>query len=623
MPFQSKALPLALVFVLSLPAYAEDLISASEEIIVTPTRSPQKLSDTLSAVTVITRHQIESSDAIDLPSLLQGMPGVEISQTGGYGTPSSIFMRGAESDHTLVLVDGLRTDSVSTGTTAIEHLSLDDIDHIEIVRGNVSSVYGSGAIGGVIRIFTRQGRGEIKPWLKAGAGTLDYQNLEAGIGGELQPGTQLAFSVGRLHSGGFSTVDTRYTTGNPLVDPYGSFSPADADNDSTTNTHFNLRFSQYINDSFRWGLSARQNRADVDYDGSYSNHSEQMLGGYSVFLEASPLANWNSKLTLGKSADELDSDLSGSPVDFYHTHIDQASWENTLAFNRQLLRFGIDTEDQQLVSNQNYSQAGRRLISAYAGLGSRFGAHDIDLSLRNDHYSDFGGHTTGRLAYGYQLSPSLKGYAAVSTAFKAPTFNDLYLNYPPFYFANPNLKPERSKSAELGLNYAAAGQFIQATLFVNRTRDLIAIDPVTYATTVNLDKTRNRGIELSWNGRLAGLDGRAALTLQNPEDATTGATLLRRARAFGSFSLADRIGKFGWRTELIASGQHPDIHVTYFTRTDVPGYASLNLSGDYAMTRDWKLTARVLNALDADYSLVHGYNTPGRQFQLELAYAPK
>jgi vitamin B12 transporter len=262
-------------------------------------------------------------------------------------------------------------------------------------------------------------------------------------------------------------------------------------------------------------------------------------------------------------------------------------------------------------------------LSAYAGWGVQLDAHGLDIGVRYDDYSDFGGHATGRVAYGYRFTPELKGFAAVASAFKAPTFNDLYLDYPPFYFSNPNLEPERSKNAELGVNYASGGQFIQATLFTSRARDMVVIDPVTFATTVNLDKSCNHGMELSWNGKLAGMDARASLTWQNPEDASTGLPLLRRARRFGSVTLSDRIGKFGWRGELIASGARPDVHASNFTRTKVSGYAVLNLSADYIISNDWKLTGHVLNALDADYSQVHGYATPGRGFRLELAYTPK
>lgn len=623
---------LSIALAIALPAaqttHAEELpVFIGDEIVVTPTRAPQKLSDTLATTTVLTRKDIDASGAIDLPTLLQGQAGVEIAQTGGFGSQTAIRLRGAESDHTLVLVDGLRMNSVSAGTTAIEHLPLDEIERIEIVRGNVSSVYGSEAIGGVMRIFTRQGKGEMKPRVEIAAGTDDFSKIHASIGGELQPGLSLHFGAGHTRSGGFSAVKKQF------IPALFSFVAADADDDKSSNTHFNLRLTHQINERLSWGLSALQSRADVDYDGSFSNHAKQNLAGYSLFVEGKPTDLWNTKLTLARSTDELDNDWNGLfSTGRYHTRIDQLHWENTLAMGRHTFRFGAEAQDQQLKSDQVYSRADRQAVSVYAGAGMKHGVHDVDLSVRHDHYSDFGGHTTGRVAYGYQVSPELKVFAAVGTAFKAPTFNDLYLDYPPTYFSNPNLEPEQAKNAEIGLNYAAGGQFFQATLFVIRTKDMIDYVPGVYdadwnlvapATTGNLDEARNHGLELSWNGKLAGLDARAALTLQNPEDANTGQALLRRAQRYGSFTLSEKIGKFGWRAEVIASGSHPDVHITNFTRTSVPGYGNLNFSGDYALTKDWKLTGRVINALDADYSLVHGYATPGRNFRLELAYSPK
>jgi vitamin B12 transporter len=468
-----------------------------------------------------------------------------------------------------------------------------------------------------VRIFTRQGRGEISPHISLAGGTGKFAQLQASIGGELSSGLSLHLGAGHTSSGGFSAVRKEFVP-TPFV-----FASTDSDDDESRNTHFSLRLSQRLNDSLKAGISALQNRADVDYDGMNSNHAEQILSSYSMFADVKLAGNWQSKLQIGRSSDELDNDLNGVAADYYHTRINQLHWENTLTVGQHVFRFGAEAQDQKLSSDQEYSKASRHAMSAYAGVGVKHGAHDLDASLRHDHYSDFGGHTTGRLAYGYAVTPALKLHGAVGTAFKAPTFNDLYLDFPPFYFANPNLSPEKSGNAEIGLSYAANRQWIQATLFASQTKDMIVIDPVTFATTVNLDEGRNRGLELAWNGKLAGMDARAALTLQNPEDASTGQALLRRAQRFGSFRLSDRIGKYGWLAELVASGPHPDIHVTNFTRVSVPGYADFNLSGDYYIARDWKLTGRVLNVLDTDYSLVHGYATPGRQVRLELAYTPK
>lgn len=618
MPFQQCAPAVALVLALPVVVFAEELpVFVGEEIVVTPTRSPQKLSETLAATTVLNRREIDASGAVDLPALLQGLPGVEIAQAGGFGSQTAFRLRGAEADHTLVLIDGLRMNSVSAGTTAIEHLPLAEVVRIEIVRGNVSSVYGSEAIGGVVRIFTRKGAGPIRPRIEAGAGTHENRQINASVGGVLPSGLSLYLGAGQTSGGGFSAVKKQYIPA-PSV-----FVNADLDDDVSRNTHLSFQLSQRVGDYFNWGVSTLRTWADVEYDGEFSNHADQQLGQYSAFVEGRPTETWTSRLTLARSLDNLDNDLNGAPGNRFDTRINQAHWENTFNLDHQTLRFGLEAQHQKLKSNQVFSQTSRKALSAYAGWGLKLDAHGLDISARYDDYSDFGGHATGRVAYGYRFTPALKGFAAVASAFKAPTFNDLYLDFPPFYFSNPNLEPERSKNAELGFNYAAAGQSIQATLFASRASDMIVIDPVTFATTVNLDKSRNHGVEMSWNGKLAGMDARAALTWQNPEDAKTGLPLLRRAQRFGSAALSDRIGKFGWRGELIASGAHPDVHVSNFTRTRVPGYAVLNLSADYAISRDWKLTGHVLNVLNAEYSQVHGYATPGRGFRLELAYSPK
>ena len=609
---------LALAFSFALPVCASDTPSAlGDEIVVTATRSPQRLSDTLADVTVLTRKDIKASGAQDLPTLLQGLPGVEISQQGGLGTVSALRMRGAESDHTLVLVDGMRLNSVSTGMTAIDQILLDEVERIEIVRGNVSSLYGSEAIGGVVQIFTQRGNGPVAASVGMGMGTGDYRKLATSIGGMLSPETRLHFGAARTQRGGFSSVREQYIP-TPFL-----FSIADRDEDTTGNLSFNFNLEHNLNSHFRAGLNAWQSRSNVQYDGASSNHDEQTLADYSLYVDADPANLWHTRLTLGRGLDKLQTDLSGTPTGYFNTRNDQLHWENQLRTGQDSsLRFGAEAVRQNLSSDSNYSATRRDALSAYAGYGQTWERHQFDLSMRYDHYSDFGGHATGRVAYGYLLAPSLKLHGALATAFKAPTFNDLYLNLPPFYFANPNLKPEKARSAELGLSYETGGQFVQATLFATRTRDMVAIDPITFATTVNLDRTRNRGLELSWQGSFSGLATKAAYTRQNPEDEATGMALLRRARQFGSFSVSKSVGAFSWQTEIVAAAFHPDVDIVNFTRTQVAGYAVFNLSADYALQKNWKISTRLINAGDVDYSLVHGYHTPGRQFRLELAYQP-
>ena len=604
------ALALGAAFISSV--HAETLPEfVGETIVVTPTRASQKLAAPLQHTSIITRTDIESSTASDLSTLLRQESGVEIAPTGGLGAQTAIRIRGSESDHVLVLVDGVRVNSVTTGATAIDQILLDEIERIEIVRGNVSSVYGSEAIGGVVQIFTRRGQGDMKVSGSAAAGPDNYRKLALSIGGEVGD-SRVRFGAARTRTDGFSSVRSEF-----VPTPY-TFAPEDIDDDGYRNTTLNLALSHRIQAGHEIGLTAFRSRGDIEYDGAYQNHSDQTLTSLSVFSENQITQSWHSRVQLSHGTDDLLSDLNGLVTDRFKTRNRQLGWNNVLNVGQGVVRLGAEGLWQQLDTDAAYSDDARRVSSLTAGYTTAIGAHDLQLNVRHDDYSDFGGATTGLLGYGYRLTPALRVSATVSNAFRAPTFNELYGPYG----SNPALDPERAKSAELGLTYSGVYGLARATAFITRTRDLINFIPPTWAAT-NVDEAENRGVELSWSGKLVGLDVRSALTFQNPEDKTTGLGLLRRADRFGSLSLGRQAGAFDWRAEVLASGPHPDVHATTFSRVEVPGYAVLNLNLGWKPVRDWKLSGKLVNLLDKDYALVHGYNTQGRAAFIELAYAPK
>jgi vitamin B12 transporter len=604
------ALALGAVFISS--AHAESLPEfVGETIVVTPTRASQKLAAPLQHTSVITRTDIESSTASDLSTLLRQESGVEIAPTGGLGAQTAIRIRGSESDHVLVLIDGVRVNSVTTGATAIDQILLDEVERIEIVRGNVSSVYGSEAIGGVVQIFTRRGQGDMKVSGSAALGPDNYRKIALSIGGELGD-SRVRFGAARTRTDGFSSVRSEF------VPALYTFAPEDIDDDGYRNTTLNLALSHRIQAGHEIGLAAFQSRGDIEYDGAYQNHSDQTLTSLSVFSENQITQNWYSRVQLSHGMDDLLSDLNGLATDRFKTRNRQLGWNNQLDVGQGVVRLGAEGLWQQLDTDAAYSDDARRVSSLTAGYTTAIGAHDLQLNVRHDDYSDVGGATTGLLGYGYRLTPALRVSATVSNAFRAPTFNELY---GPFG-SNPALDPERARSAEAGLTYSGAYGLARATAFITRTHDLINFIPPTWTAT-NVDQAENRGIELSWSGKLAGLDARSALTFQKPEDKTTGLGLLRRADRFGSLSLGRQAGAFDWRAEVLASGPHPDVHATTFSRVEVPGYAVLNLNLGWKPVRDWKLSGKLVNLLDKDYALVHGYNTQGRAAFIELAYAPK
>lgn len=582
-----------------------------ETIVVTATRTAQKLAQPLQHTSVITRADIAASTASDLPTLLRQESGVEIAQTGGRGAQSAIRIRGSEADHVLVLIDGVRVNSVTTGAPAIDQILLDEVDRIEIVRGNVSSVYGSEAIGGVVQIFTRRGEGKLKLTGKLGAGVDNERNIALAVGGALGK-TRVRFGAARTQSDGFSSARAEF-----IPAPF-TFAPEDIDDDAYRNTTLNLTLSHQVQPGHETGMTAFRSRGDIEFDGTSQNHSTQILTALNVYSENRWLPDWQSRVQLSQGSDELRSDLNGTPAGRLKTRNRQLLWNNLINAGQGVFRLGLEGLWQNLETDQAYNRNARRVASVLAGYTAAVGAHDLQVNLRRDNYSDFGGATTGLLGYGYHLTSAVRVSAIVSTAFRAPTFNELYGQFG----GNPALDPERARSAEVGLTYSGRYGLARVTAFMTRTRDLVNFIPPTFTAT-NVDQAENQGVELSWSGRLAGLDTHSALTVQNPEDTSTGLGLLRRADRFGSLSLGRRTGAFDWRAEVLASGPHPDVHAANFSRINVPGYAVLNLHLGWKPARDWKLSGKLVNLLDKDYALVHGYNTQGRGVFVELAYAPE
>ena len=587
------------------PIQAQDYL---DEIVVTASRLPQPLAQTLLHSTVITERDIRASLAPDLPTLLRQQAGIEITQSGGLGTQSSVFLRGTESDHTLVLLDGQRIGSASTGATALDQIMLADIERIEIVRGNVSALYGTDAIGGVIQIFTKQGRGAPAGRLTAGIGSHGEWRIAASYGGAFGD-TRLHLGVSRLTRDGFSAARAEFVPA-PFV-----FSAADTDADGYRNTTLSMNLAHRLSTTHSLGLDLRASRGKVEYDGVFANRSEQDLDRLQLVSRHGLWQGASGRLALGVSQDALDSFLDAAPVDRLHTRNRQAAWQLTQALAPgHDLGLELAWLRQRLSSNMTYTRDRRELASAALSYAGRAREHHLQLAARRDDYSDFGAHGTWLAAYGYDLTPAWRLSASAATAFRAPSFNDLYN---PAWGGNPALRPEKARSRELGLQYAAGPWRARLQYFDTRTRDLIVYQwPMG---NVNIGRARSDGWELSLDGELSGWRLGLDATWQDPRDESTDQRLLRRAQRLGGVRLARDWGKGGLRLELKASGAREDVHVTNFNRTRVAGYGVVNASGHYQLAPNVRLEGRLDNLLDRDYSLVHGYQTPGRSLHLGLS----
>ena len=608
-----------------------------DPVVVTASRNAQRLSDALPATTVITRADIEDSHAPDLATLLRGQAGIDIAQSGGLGSQASLFVRGANSNQVLVLIDGLRVNAVGSGAASIAHLMVEQIDRVEIVRGNVSSLYGSEAIGGVIQVFTRGGArtadaGSDRPTI----------GFSAGAGGDR---TRLA-SVDAAHAFGASDARTRVG----LTASYRSargFSAIDADRVSSANPdddgYRNASLSAHVAQQFgahEVGVRSFESHGHLDfddaidyrffdptYDGRVQTHAERTrLTSAALYGKFRPTPDWTLDLQAGQTRD-LSVNTSSYPSSFLtgsSTSTDrQYRAGNTLVVSGHAATFALEHLDQTGFSTSygngiDGADFSRKVDSAMAGYAGPLllpaVLNEFQFNARHDRYSDFGGATTGLAAYGLKFAPGWKAIVQASSAFKAPSFNELYF---PF-FGNPALKPERARSIEAGLQYAAGASFVRASLFRTRTRDLIVFDPL-LSLANNVDRARVTGFELSARTMVDGWNISANLTLQRPLDEVTGERLLRRADRNLGLAVGKTFGRWRITADLQAAGSRFDSDINTFARTQLAGYSVANFGVRYEFLRGTMLGLAVTNAFDKRYTLVDGFNTAGRVANVSLS----
>jgi vitamin B12 transporter len=608
-----RSLPAAILLLASPTLYAEDNVGIeSSPIVVTATRTARTADETLASVSIVTRQDIERSQAQSVQELLRGEPGVSISNNGGPGKATSVFLRGTESDHVLVLIDGVKAGSATLGTTAFQDIPVEQIERIEIVRGPRSSLYGSEAIGGVIQIFTRRGGGVPKPYLSLGGGSYRTYNAAAGVSGGGSRGW-FNLSASGLTTEGFNACD-----GKPSPNGAGCF-VIEPDKDGYRNVAGAARAGYRFASGAEADVHALRAEGKNEFDGSFVNESEsvrQIVGGR---LRFAPLAAWHMTLSAGQSRDDSDNFKDGDFKSRFDTTRDTATLQNDVTLGRaHLLTVGLDYQNDKVDSTTAYAVTARDNQGLFAQYQGAFGPQNVQLAVRGDDNEQFGAHTTGGLAWGYDLDRDLRLTASYGTAFKAPTFNELY--FPGF--GNPNLRPEESQSVELGIEGTAGAGRWSLNAYETRVDDLIAFDAAISAP-ANIDQARIRGLEAVIAARLEEWNLRTSLTLLDPENRAAGANrgkvLPRRAEQALRLDLDRALGKFRAGGTLSAEGRrHDDLANT----RAMGGYAILNLRAEYALAKAWRAQARVENLFDKEYETASYYNQPGRSLFVTLRYQP-
>lgn len=593
--------------------------SSLDPVVVTATRIEQPVTETLAPVSIITRDDIERLQPESVTALLAGRAGISIANSGGLGQLTSLFMRGTNSSHTLVLLDGVRIGSATDGAAAFEQLPVDQIERIEIVRGPRSSLYGADAIGGVIQIFTRRG--------KAGEGLVPSFRISGGS--QHTWDSQVGLSGGSDHAWFNASLGAQYTRGiNSCKLGAGTvFAGCFADEPDKDGYR---AYSGLLNGGYRWDngveLSADFLRTTsfIEYDGSFQNYSRHAQQVEGVHLAVPATDAWKMTFNAGRSLDKATNFHDKVYTGYGDSRRDQASWINTFTLaSGQLLSAGADWQRDKTDSDTAYVRTTRNNTGVFAQYQGSFGAHELQLSARHDHNQQFGNHDTGAIAWGYHFDGGLVLSASYATAFHAPTFNDLY--YPTFPgsppSADPDLKPEKSRNAEIDLAARHENWHWQVGVYRNSIDDLIALDA--NFTPGNISKARIRGIDGEIGGQWQDWTWTTNFTWQKPENddggVNDGNLLPRRFERSARFDLDRRLGVFGIGATFKAfSGRYDDAGNVHW----LGGYATFDLRGSWQFAPHWQVQASVNNVFDRDYETVYYYNQPGRTAMLALRYMP-
>jgi vitamin B12 transporter len=613
------AAAIALATVASTPVIAAD--KDLDPIVVTATRQASRASELLSDVTIIEREEIERAGHSSLAELLSRQPGVECTTNGGEGTSTGIHIRGANSNHTLLLIDGLRVNSATFGGNSFGYIPLELIDHIEILRGPASSLYGSDAIGGVIQVFTKKaGDNTNQPFVDVGYGSYNTSKLSTGISGKNE---SLRYSIGAstTESSGFSSLKRGSYYYNPDKDAFSRNSMAG-------------NFLYDITQGHTVGARIVHSQGIYGADDGPNKNAryEQSVTGLSAFSTNKIAPNWSSTLTLGTGVDDSKKTVGSALDAVFRTNQDQYQWQNDFTFSNGKGFLTLERLDQKVSSNgpngSDYLLKTRTIDSLATGILSKLGNNTLQLSLRSDHNTQFGDKMTESVAYGYQFSPAWRSSLAYGTAFKAPTFNDLYYPRDAWgMYGNPNLKAETATNKEAALHFEVPGHHTSVVYYENQIKNLINWAPVNPNnpwgdwSAYNVSNANITGLTLAYKGNLTESQSiSTSLNLQDPHNADTGKQLNRRSKESANIAFHQKMGVWTWTTEVAAYGdRYDDVANT----KKLGGYTLVNLQSTYALDKAWALYARANNVFNREYELARYYGTPGANLFVGIRYTPQ
>ncbi len=567
-----------------------------DPVIVTATGQPTAIGDTLAPILVLTREQIEQSQALDLAELLRFYAGIELGRSGGVGSQTSIFVRGGESNHTLVLIDGVRVNPATSGGAAVQNIAPDMIERIEIVKGPRATLYGSDAIGGVINVITR------------GSATTGADLSLRGGSDSTYDGSVRGSWAGERGSIG-AQVQHLKTDGYPAL----AGQTQDTGYDRTSfNVDGNVKIGKASIGARIWDASGTTDYYGYDpVDFSRVVLSQDYRNQVVALDAALPFSDaLSGTLRVSRGEDDSKQNQGDDFVETIRTGIDgNLVWRG----ERQRLTAAISAirEEVEALSFGTPTDETRDILSLSLQDEINAGRHHAVLGATWADYDGFGDRVDGSLEYGFDVTAGGRLVASASTGFRAPDATDRF-----GFGGNPDLKPESAQNLELGWQQRIGdAQRIDLRVFRSEVDDLINVlcDADFNCTAINVDEYRNEGVELTWNVVLDHWTATLTGLLQDPRDLSTDTQLLRRAKRTAALRLNRQFGRWNAGLDVLGSSPRPD-----FDR-ELGGYALLNLGGGVKIGTQTRVNLRVENVLDKDYQTSSGYNQAGVSFYLGIA----
>ena len=574
------------------------------ETVVTAGRITQALQDVIADMTIVDRDTIEKSGTNSLADILARQPGIELVRNGGPAGSTSLFVRGAPSQYTAVLIDGVRVDSqAGSGGASWNSIPASQIEHIEILRGPCAAVYGSDAMAGVIQIFTRKGREGFHPSIELGVGTHNTQKVDASLSGGTT-GFDYSVALGYEKSKGFDTLAKKPS--------------ANHDRDGYRNQSAAVNLGWRLNAQHRLELTALDSHTKGQYDTSAAN---DLTFNDTSTLGLNWLATWSeqykTRLSLTQGTDNYETKPS---VYLTKTDIKTYLWHNEYRQGIHQLTADIERREDHIDNTSLSPRRVQRSQNALAlGYGLGTGAHALQVNVRRDDDSDFGNKSTGNIGYAYKFGEGWRLSASAGSAFRAPTLYQRFSIY-----GKPGLLPEQGRSHELALRYAQGGDEFSVTAYNSQYSNQIVFGAAgpcasAFGCYVNVAKTKNQGLTLAAATQVQALRLAGSLDLQNPKDLGTNKLLARRARHTLKLNADSQIAGFDVGAEVQRTGKRFD---RANEAVPLKAYTLLNLSVKKQLSADWQWLARVDNLTNRDYETAKDYATGGRQFYVGLRWQP-